>query len=383
MPDLTPEDREPTTPETRDDPLAAWDALRERCPVAYDERTGWTLLRHAEVERALHEPDIFSNAVSQHLSVPNGMDPPEHTAFRALVEPYFTRGRVAAFEPDCRRVAERTLAGLQGRRTVEWMDAVAGPFAARAQCAFLGWPEQMAEPLREWTARNQQATRVRDRATLAELAREFESYVTAMIRERQQAAAPAGDITDRLLAERVDGRPLRREELVSLLRNWTVGEVGTLSAAVGILAHHIATDTALQESLRSTPERIPAAVEEILRVDGPLPTNRRRTTRAVEIGGRHLPAGAPVSLHWIAANRDPRAFPDATSLCLERDQGRNLLYGAGIHVCPGAALARMELRVAVETLLEATEWIRPDADRPAVRAAHPAAGFAALPVRLR
>lgn len=380
MSECCEQDWDPTIPDTSRDPVGRYDDMRERCPVAFSDFAAWSVFRHEDVERVLHDTAAFSNRVSRHLSVPNGMDPPEHTAYRRLVERLLSSGRVATFEARCAAVARSCIGAVPAQGAVEIMEDVAGPFAARAQCAFLGWPESMAPSLLRWTARNHAATLARDRIAMAGIAEEFEDYVDDMIGRRRRGEIPGGDVTGELMAARVAGRPLGRDELVSVLRNWTMGEVGTLSAAVGILVHHLAADEALQALLRRDHTQVPAAVEEILRVDGPLVSNRRRTTRGVTLGGRTIPAGATVSINWIAANRDEAAFEQAHRIDLTRRQDGNLLYGGGIHVCPGAALARMELRVMLEALLEGTAWFRPDPQRLSERAGFPAAGFATLPV---
>lgn len=125
-----------------------------------------------------------------------------------------------------------------------------------------------------------------------------------------------------------------------------------------------------------------AAVEEILRLEGPLVSNRRVTTRSVDIGGRRLEAGERVSVMWIAANRDPAVFEDPAEFRLDRDPSASLLWGRGIHVCPGAPLARLELRVVLEELLAATDRIEPLPGERLERASWPAAGFERVPVRL-
>src|SRR5690606_1907000 len=107
----------------------------------------------------------------------------------------------------------------------------------------------------------------------------------------------------------------------------------------------LAADGNLQARLRVEPPLLPAAIDEILRISGPLVLNRRVATRDVEIGGRQIKAGERVSLLWIAANRDEQVFDEPGEVRLDRDPRPNLLYGAGIHVCPGAPLARLELRV--------------------------------------
>ena len=367
----------------RRDEREKFDALRERCPVAPRGSKGWSVYRYRDVERIVADHDAFSNAVSRHLSVPNGMDPPEHTVFRRALEPYFSNARVAKFEPQCRRLATRLGDEFEDGATVEFMDAFAGPFAAAAQCAFLGWPRSLEGTLRTWTARNQSATRDGDRERLADLAREFESRVKSLLAERRERrVSPVADLTAGLLHERVDGRPLRIEEIVSILRNWTVGEVGTIQAAVGILAGYLTDHPDLQRQLRAAPERLPYAIDEILRLDGPLVANRRRATCPVTLGGHPIAAGEQLSIVWIAANRDPEVFEDPDDFRWDRDPADNLLYGAGIHVCPGAPLARMELRVATEELLRATAWIEPAEGERARRATSPAAGFERLPVRV-
>lgn len=382
--DLPEPDWDPKSGGVLRDQLAAYDKMRERCPVAYSEFLGWSLFRHEDVVRVLNDHDTFSNAVSRHLSVPDGMDPPDHTAYRRVVESYFRPELMQAFEPQFRDIAANLVRSLLERHEVELISEFAHRFALGVQCTFLGWPMTMHEPLRLWTQNNHHATFAEDRAAMAKIAGEFEGYVDAMLRVRRAAGAQASnDITTDLLRQRVGDRPLRDEEIVSILRNWTVGEVGTISAAIGILVHYLSEHGDLQRRLRTTPSLLPAAIEEILRIHGPLLANRRIATRVVEIGGRTIAAGERISLLWTSANRDARTFEDPGAFRLDRDPAANLLYGAGIHVCPGAPLARMEMRVAMEELLARTTQIDLIPERPPTGASYPASGFATLPMRIR
>jgi cytochrome P450 len=238
--------------------------------------------------------------------------------------------------------------------------------------------------LADWTERSREATRPNDQAALASIAREFQELVAGMIEQRRTADAPPDDdATASLMHETVFSRPLDTLEIASILRNWTVGEIGTMGASIGILVHYLAEHPELQDRLRAEPSLLPAAIDEILRIRGPLVTNRRVTTRPVEIGGRNIESGERLSVNWVAANRDVRVFDDPEAFSLDRDPSQNLLYGAGIHVCPGAPLARMELRLVMEKLLELTARIELDPDKPPVLASYPASGFETLPVRLR
>jgi len=384
MSDMLQQDWDPISGAVLRDQHAAYDEMRERCPVAYSDFLGWSLFRHEDIIRVLNDPDTFSNAVSRHLSVPNGMDPPEHTGYRRIIESYFRPKRMEAFEPQCRTIAANLVQSLLERDEVELISEFANWFSVRVQCSSLGWPAEMYEPLSLWTQKNHKATLAEDRVVMAKIALEFERYIVRLLQVRRTAGAQASDdITTSLLRQQVGGRPLRDEQIVSVLRNWTVGEVGTISAAVGILVHYISEHADLQRRLRAQPSLLPAAIEEILRIHGPLVSNRRITTHPVEMGGRKIGAGERISLIWISANRDGRVFEDPDAFRLDRNPAANLLYGAGIHVCPGAPLAHMEMPVAMEELLSRTTRIEPIPDRPPTSAVYPASGFATLSLRIR
>jgi cytochrome P450 len=312
------------------------------------------------------------------------MDPPEHTAYRSAIEPYFSARRVEAFEPLCQSIALQLVQDLGRADTVELMAAWALPFAVQVQCAFLGWPAALHAPLAQWTHQNHQATLAQDRGALTALALQFEAMVADVLQQRRDNAVPPGyDVTASLLHESVQGRPLSVAEIASILRNWTVGEIGTIAAAVGILAGWLAEHPDTQALLRSNVSLQPEAIDEILRLQGPLATNRRTTTCPVVLGGRRIEEGERVTVHWAVANRDARVFDAPETFRLGRNPADNLLYGAGIHVCPGAPLARMELRVALRALLDATENWACVPDQPFTVAQYPASGYAAVPLRLR
>ena len=383
MTENQPSDWDPRAPTVLEDQIAAYDELRGRCPVAHSDFLGWSVLRHDDVVRVLDDPQTFSNAVPHRLTVPNEMDPPEHTEFRRINDRYFTPDLMDAFEPSCRRIATDLVDDLPRGVPTDLMAELAEVFALRVQNAFLGWPAELEEPLRRWTAKNRAATLAQDRPAMSAIAVEFDGYIRDLLTTRRQAgdAAP-DDLTTRLLGERVWGRPMTDDELVSLLRNWTVGELSTISASVGILAHHLAVHPTTQQLLRDDPALIGAANDEILRMHAPLIANRRVTTRPVELGGRHLDAGERVTVLWASANRDEAVFGDPDEFRLDRDPADNLLYGQGIHACPGAPLARLELRILIEELLARTTELVP-ADVTPARAHYPGSGFAELPLVLR
>ena len=377
-----PADWDPRAQPVLDDQIAAYDAMRRRCPVAHSDYLHWSLFRHADVLRVLHDPAGFSSMVSARVSVPSGVDPPAHARYRAILDPYFAPAPMQAFEPVCRGIAAALLQRLPRDGELELMADFADEFAVRVQCAFLGWPEALCPALCDWIRRSQAATLAHDRALQQQLGREFDALVRALLDARRTAGAAApDDATTRLLHERLDGRALDDEELLSILRNWTAGELGTIAACVGIVALYLAERPALQQRLAAAPVLLPAAIDEILRLHAPLISNRRVATRAVDIGGRRIEAGARLTLMWASANRDEAVFGDPDEFRLDRDPALNLLYGAGIHVCPGAPLARLELRLVFEVLL-AERRLAVVPGKPPSNAVYPAGGFASLPLRL-
>lgn len=383
MTNKTSADWDPRTSAVLEDQIQAYDQMRQRCPVAYSDYLQWSLFRHDDVMRVLEDHHTFSNA-SRHLSIPNAMDPPEHTPYRHIVEKYFTAERVGEFEPACRANTQALIDGLPLDGEVEVMSALAQPFAVRNQCAFMGWPDSLRDALREWIGKNHRATLAGDRQAMARIALEFDGYIKEQLILRRDAGSDAPvDVTTRLLQEEIHGRTLSDEEIVSIVRNWTVGELGTIAASVGILVQYLAEHPELQENLRHGRESLPLAIDEILRIHAPLISNRRLTTHAVTLGDRELAANERISLIWASANRDEKVFGDPDAFQPRRNRDKNLLYGAGLHVCPGERLARLELGVFMETLLSATHHIRPAPGKTPHKALYPASGFSLLHVQVQ
>ena len=372
-------DWDPRSPDIQRDQIDAYDRMRETCPVAYSDYLGWSLFRHEDVLRVLGDHETFSNAVSRHPSVPNGMDPPQHTLYRRMIEPYFAPDRIATFEPVFRGIARDLVDHLAANPSCDVIRDFAEPYAVRIQCGFLGWPQSLHAPLLAWIYRNRAATLARDAEAMAAVALEFDGHIRAQLAVRERAGAGAADdLTTCLLRQTVDGKRLDHAGIVSILRNWTVGELGTIAACVGIILHFLAGRPDIQDRLRRDRSELEQAIDEILRLHGPLISNRRIATRAVTIGGRTLEAGDRITVMWASANRDGAVFADADAFHPGRDQSQNLLYGAGIHVCPGAQLARMQLNIVVDELLEGLEPFSLLPGAAPVRAVYPASGFSSL-----
>ena len=377
-------DWDPRSEEALKDQIATYDEMRRSCRVAHSPYGYTSVFHHDDALRVLNDHDTFSSAVSRFPSVPNGMDPPEHTPFRQLIEPYFDSEHMATFAPQCRNIAKNLVQSLPADDAVEIISEFAQIFALQIQCSWLGWPDALHEPLRQWTLKNHSATLSRDQTAQGAVAQEFDGYIKDLLTVRREAgeAAP-DDITTHLLNNDSIGRPLTEDEIISILRNWTVGELGTIAASVGILVHYLAAHPNIQKQLRDNPALLSAGIDEILRMHAPLIMNRRVTTKEVELGGRKLPAGTRIAVVWASANRDEVVFGDPDEFRLDRDPDLNLLYGAGVHVCPGAPLARLELLIVMEEILAGTQWLELNALHEPVKAFYPGSGFSSLQIKIQ
>ena len=165
-------------------------------------------------------------------------------------------------------------------------------------------------------------------------------------------AAPADDLLSGLVAAEVDGRRLTHEELLGFCYLLLIGGNDTTSNWIGNAAVLLAQRPDVRAEIDSDRSLLPAALEEVMRLESPTQVLPRRTTRAVTLHGTTVAAGTRVLMVWGAANRDEREFVDAERLDVHRGDARHLALGQGIHFCLGAALARLEARVAFDALLD-------------------------------
>ncbi len=373
-----------------DDPRGTWDELLARGQRVVEHEGVWTLLGHQVVRDAALDATTFSSASSRFLQVPNGMDGDEHRRYRAVIERYMTRERVAALEPTCRRLAGGLVDSIRDDTTVEVVEELGAPFAVRAQTAWLGWSAGLEPTLLAWMSDHRHATRTQAPDSLADVADRFDAIVRGELDARRRNGLGA-DVTSELMADTVGATPLRDEELVSILRNWTAGDLGSLAASCGVVVHALAADRELQREMRDLAARdddgsraaLDRVIDELLRIDDPFLSNRRITTRSVEIDGHRIPAGSRVVLAWTAANRDPARFDDPARRCPQANAAHNLVYGIGRHVCPGRSLATMELRCVVAALLARSEQVSLAADRASTRSYGAVGGWESVRVNVR
>ncbi len=367
------------------DSRVIWDQLRETSPVVAQDDGTFMLLSYDLVRGAAEEPLTFSSAVSAHRALPNSLDGRVHRSYREIVDRYMGPTQVAAQEEQCARNAAVVVDNIPTGQTFDALTQLGVPFAVATQCEWLGWPPSTAQELVDWMADNRAAAGSGDKELFADLAQRFDQIISNLLVGRE--ANPEGDVTSQLMAEKVGGRALSTPEIVSILRNWTAGDLGSLAASTAVIAYQLATDPQLQQYLRSLVAAndqvaFEEAVHELLRIDDPFVSNRRITTRDVTLDGVTIPKGSRVFLNWTSANRDPEAFPNPDQFNPDQNDAKNLVFGAGPHVCPGKALTLMELRTVIWQLLDRTTWVHPSPDQEGVREALPNNGWAFAPLVL-
>jgi cytochrome P450 len=357
-------DFDPLEPEDFDSPYSVYRRLRRECPVAHSDAWGgfWALMKHQDVAEAASDSRTFitskQNVVPKVAFTgrrpPLHLDPPEHTPYRRALAPLLTEKRVARFEPVIREICRELLAPMVARGGGD----ICEEFSARMPIrVFAHW---MNLPQAEVGRRYNIAVQSNDESATKETSLLLYALARAVVAERKRAPLdPSEDATSALLAVRIDGQALPDEMIVGTIRQVLVVGIIAPTVVIGSIVVHLARDPALQSKLRANVELAPVAIEEFLRLYTPYRGFARTATRDVDLHGRTIPAGEPIALVYASANRDEEVFEEAESFRLDRPNLRDsLAFGRGTHNCPGAALARLELRVALEEILGHTRGLR-------------------------
>jgi len=358
-------DFDPLLPETFDSANAEYAVLRDRCPVAHSEAWGgfWALMRHDDVSAAAADWQTFitskQNVVPKVAFTgrrpPLHLDPPEHTPYRRALAPLLTERKVAKLEPVVRRICRDLLDDMVAKGGG---DVVADYSAHMPIAVFANWMNLPPEAVAELTRVGQRyniAVQSNDMDATKESSLVLYDMARAIVADRKANPLSVDeDATSALLAVRVDGEPLPEEMIVGTIRQVLVVGIIAPSVMIGSIAVHLGRDRALQDRLRSEPGLIPAAVEEFLRLYTPYRGFARTAVKDLVIRGRTIPAGEPIALVYASANRDEEVFEDSAEFRLDRPNMKDsVAFGRGPHMCVGAALARLELQVALEELLAA------------------------------
>jgi len=386
-------------PETKADPYPLYADLRRRGLVRSPLGV-WATSSHATAEAVLRDQRFSSSPVHQRgyrpPSYPDGdpraelpaadlltMDPPDHTRIRRLVSSAFTPRSIAGLEPWIRDLAGRLLEQADAAAGFDLIDALAFPLPIAVICHLLGVPAEDQASFRVWghdvatTLEPQLAPSAETRSRASELA--LTAYLQDLVRKRR--ADPDDSLLSALVAVEEEGDRLSPGELVSTALLLLIAGFETTVNLIGNGTVALLGERGQWRRLGEEPALVPAAVEELLRYDSPVQMTGRTATEDVDCDGTVIPKGAPIIVAIGGANRDPDVFEQPDRLNIDRpNASRHLSFSLGIHHCLGAALARLEGRVAVEELTRRYPGLEL-AGTPARRELLVLRGFESVPVR--
>ena len=370
---------DPLSPTNVADPYPAFRELREAGPAFYmPELDHYIVTRYRDIEQILLDRDTWSasNASSPLVTpceaaqkvlaagykrVPtlNNADPPRHGPMRKAVLSTMTPRRLKALEPDLRAYAENLVDGFIDEPVIDLVDRLTFPFPGYAAFSLLGFPAEDTDKLRDWSAKRVLLTygRLSDEAQVevAEIICAFWAYCEDHVAARR--VERADDLTSDLL-DLADAKPdqLNDFDIVNMIYSMALAGHETTTNTTGNGMRALLTDRTQWTALIDDPSLIPNAVEEILRYDGPVLNHRRLARVETEVGGVTLPAGAKVMMCFGSAARDPEIFEDDPERfdVAREDAELHLAFGKGPHLCLGAALGRLEVRIVLELLTTRT-----------------------------
>lgn len=367
----------------------AW--LRTNQPVRWvPEHNCWLVSSRELVHQVVSNHDTFSNSFGRvvrgrvHLSehartiLAEGwpprdtlftVDPPVHRRHRSVVNRAFSAHRVAGLEAAIKAIAADLVRSLPVGRPVDIVPTLAVPLPMTVIGDQLGVPRDDLSQVKVWSdaVARELSGLVANSSEQEELSRQavaFQRYFVSLVADRRRH--PRNDVMSDLVTavwsdpHGGDDHGFDDAEVLAFLQQFLVAGNETTTSAIAALIMRLAAEPELQAEVRDHPEQLEALVEEVLRLDSPIQAMWRVAKVDTELGGVVVAAGDLLLVRYLAANHDPDHHPTPEACRLDRRRPRDhLAFGAGIHFCAGAALARMEIRIAAEQLLAATSMVTP------------------------
>jgi cytochrome P450 len=414
-----PTDYDPYSPDVQNEPYPWLAAARRDCPVHRyvlpDERAKamadnhfvaepttefYSVFRYRDVHHVLHNHEWFPNGqgpgpermrqLNEGGMLQNG-DPPHLIAQRKIVLKSLTPRMIRGWEPRIRQIAEQCLDAIAPTGAADLVPALGEAVPGTVFAEILGVPAEHQATFKRWTTDIVAALGGDDesKARSGVALQEFMGYFTERIQARRADLDADRDVPDdlftALLASDYDGRYFNDLEVVLALHVLLVGGHETTVGAIGNALWLLAGHPEVADRLRADTALIPNAVEEILRFESPVQCLFRTANGDQTVADGLVPDDAKLAVLYGSANRDPEVFADPDEFRIDRphtELRRHLAFGAGIHTCVGAALARAELGIVIERVLSRLPGLRPDPDRaPTRHLSMITRGFAALPLR--
>ena len=349
-------------PEFIASPQAGYDELRKTCPVARQPMGGAIITRYEDVIWALRHPEIFSSEMELQMAlgterpmIPQQIDPPAQTKYRKLLDPQFSRKRMALIEPAVRQHAGELIDAIVVKGECEFNRDFAIPLPCTAFLKLMGLPQAELDlflELKDGIIRPHMQTQ--DFAKAGEIRKEagqrIYAYFDDLIDGRR--AAPSDDFFSFLVQAEIDGEKLTRNEILDICFLMLLAGLDTVTATLGCNIAYLAANPEQRWKLVANPDLIPGAIEELLRWETPVTAVPRVVKQDVTVGGVEIKKGEMAMLLLGASNLDEGEFNDPSLVDFERERNRHLAFGGGAHRCLGSHLARLEIEVALD------EWHR-------------------------
>ena len=349
-------------------PQPVYRQLRSECPVSRQDGGMFgdggmaMLFRHAEVEEALRSPERFSSDFGTGVTglgndrplIPLQIDPPDHKKYRVLLDPLFAPQKMALIEDDVAALVNELIDGFIDRGECEFNSDFAVPMPCIVFLRLMGLPEEDLDlflRLKDGIIRGGgELDPEKQGEARAAAGRECYDYFNAVLDEREEERRD--DMLSHFLDAEVDGHSLSREEILDICYLFLIAGLDTVTDSLTCFFHTLANRPDLRQRIVDEPAVIPAAVEELLRWETPVPGVVRVAATDLEMAGCPIKQGDAIMLSLGSANTDDDAFENAGDIDFDRAVNRHYAFGGGIHRCLGSHLARRELRVALR------EWHR-------------------------
>jgi cytochrome P450 len=337
------------------------DALREQYRFFWNTYGPgyWVLTRFEDIREAFQSPEIFGNRSivatdpePQYRFLPSFIDPPEHMKYRQIMNRWFAPAAVSKMTPTLARLARETVEEVAADGGCEFVSTFGDRFPVKAFLHSMGLPPDRDPDFFVSCVRRMSGhfadTAEESAAAMMAAWNDVATYWKDLIAERRaRPLDPDEDFVTLLTKATIDGRPLPDDEIQDICVTLTIGSLDTLKAQLGWCFYHLATHDEDRKRLVASPELIPTAVEELLRAY-PIISMARKLTRDVDFHGCPMKQDQMVLLSIQSATRDPRIFPHADEVIIDRQPNRHIAFGASEHRCLGSHLARAELATAIE-----------------------------------